>query len=246
MRVSFQAWFYTLLDQNLNAINHTAGKDLWRAATQMCPFKHLLTSQLWTNQSPTGWSTGDGKSHLHRDVKTHSTTTEKSIIKHYRQKLKVFLHPSCYSCTPGKLLPWRAKGQAKETSPRARLTTCSCQKYQNLHHAMRLETHSDNKTLGHRFATSFILCKYFAQLWSAWNGKLEGKEGREGGTTKGKRWCHLWHWVSPDNGPEQHSWLVGKALKSPAACDLWNRRSAEGCLLWYECPLGMYIAGLHI
>lgn len=115
MRVSFQAWFYTLLDQDLNAINHTAGKDLWRASTQMCPFKHLLTSQLWTNQSPTGWSTGDGKSHLHRDVKTHSTTTEKSIIKHYRQRLKVFLHPSCYSCTPGKLLPWRAKGQAKET-----------------------------------------------------------------------------------------------------------------------------------
>lgn len=42
----------------------------------MCPFKHLLTSQLWTNQSPTGWSTGDGKSHLHRDVKTHSATTK--------------------------------------------------------------------------------------------------------------------------------------------------------------------------
>lgn len=66
----------------------------------------------------------------------------------------------CYFCTPGKLLPWRAKGQAKETSPCAKLTICLCQKSQDLLHAIILEIYSENKALDHRFAVSFILCKY--------------------------------------------------------------------------------------
>lgn len=72
--------------------------------------------------------------------------------------------PPCYFCTPGKLLPWKAKGQAKETSPCAKLTICLCQKSQDLLHAIILQTYPENKTPDHRFAISFILCKYFALL----------------------------------------------------------------------------------
>lgn len=84
-----------------------------------------------------------------------------------------------------------------------------------------------------------ILCRYFSPAVIS----TKYQTVRE---AEGKCQCPLWHKVSPDDSLEQCSSFVGKALKSPAACDLWNGRSAEGCLLWYECPLGMYIAGLHI
>lgn len=100
----------------------------------------------------------------------------------------------------------------------------------NLHHTMRCSTIAMPHLL--------ILCYFCPAVIS-----MKQQTVRE---VEGKCQCPLWHKVSPDDSLEQCSSFVGKALKSPAACDLWNERSTEGCLLWYECPLGMYIAGLHI
>lgn len=173
MHVSLQARFYTLLDQDLNAINHTAGKDLWRASTQMCPFKHLLISQLWANQSPTGWSTGDGKSHLHRDVKTHSATTK---INNQTPRTKAQCIPASLPAIPAHQESSCLGEQMHRPRKQAPCACARTTKTYTMQWDWRpTQTIHTQPQVCHIF---LILCKYFALLWSVWNVKLERKEGR--------------------------------------------------------------------
>lgn len=180
----------------------------------MCPFKHLRTSQLWTNQSPTGWSIRDGK------VTSIEMWKHTAIIKIQNQTtiLKGSMSsciPPC-SCTSGHLLPRRAK----ETSLRARLTTGLCHNYQHLHHAMKHPTSVLPYLL--------ILCRYFRSALSSVKCQT-GSKGNEKGKERNKCRCPLWHSGSPDGSLEQQGWFVSRALKSPAACDLCSRRAVAGC-----------------
>lgn len=149
----------------------------------MCPFKHLLTSQLWTNQSPTGWSTGDGKSHLHRDVKTHSTSKKKKKKEINNQRLytKAQCFPASLPAIPAHQES-SCPGEQRDRSKQAGLTMCFCQEYQNLHQTTRLESHTDNNTLDHRFATSFnllnILCSSDQHELPNWKGRRGKKKGQ--------------------------------------------------------------------
>lgn len=132
--------------------------------------------------------------------------------------------PPCSSCTSGHFLPWRAKGQAKEASLRARLTTGLCHSYQHSHHAVRHPTSVLPYLL--------ILCRYFCPALIGVKCQT-GRKGNEKGKERDKCRCPLWHSGSPDGSLEQQGWSVSRALKSPAACDLCSRMP-----FWYECPLG--------
>lgn len=147
----------------------------------MCPFKHLLTSQLWTNQSPTGWSTGDGKSHLRRDVKTHSTskpTTTTKKINNQRLHTKAQCFPASHPAIP----VYQENSCLGEQRHKSKFTMCLCQEYQPLHHTTRLETQTDNNTLDHWFATSFNLLNILPgsnqHKMPNWKGRRGKKRGQ--------------------------------------------------------------------
>lgn len=73
-------------------------------------------------------------------------------------------------------------GEQRDRSKQAGLTMRFCQEYQNLHHTTRLESHTDNNTLDHRFATSFNLLNILRSSdqheLPNWNGRRGKKKGQ--------------------------------------------------------------------